>query len=383
MQIPIHLLTTLPDPHAEGARVMGICNSCRYCEGFCGVFPAMERRIDFTRLDMDYLANLCHNCGACFHSCQYAPPHEFALNLPRTLAQVRVASYRDYAFPRSFGVLYDRQGPWLAVVLVVAFALVMAAAALWKQNSPGVEAAAVGKSFYAIIPHQTMVLLFGVAFGWSILAMVISGWRFYRTLSALDPMTAKAAAGAGQDAASKALRLEYLDGGGDGCVSESDAPSPARRMMHHAVFYGFMLCFASTSIATVYHYAFGWPAPYDLISLPVILGTVGGLAMALGTTAMLMSRLKRDSRIQDNQQQTMDLAFVGLLWAVSVTGLALLAWRETVLMPAMLIIHLASVMGFFILMPYGKFVHGMYRGLALLQHAREQRSPNRFATLDG
>ena len=36
-----------------------------------------------------YLANLCHNCGACLHACQYAPPHEFAVNVPRAMAQVR------------------------------------------------------------------------------------------------------------------------------------------------------------------------------------------------------------------------------------------------------------------------------------------------------
>ena len=31
----------------EVARVMQICNACRYCEGFCAVFPAMTRRIEF------------------------------------------------------------------------------------------------------------------------------------------------------------------------------------------------------------------------------------------------------------------------------------------------------------------------------------------------
>ena len=29
----------------------GICNACRYCEGYCAVFPAIERRIDFARDD--------------------------------------------------------------------------------------------------------------------------------------------------------------------------------------------------------------------------------------------------------------------------------------------------------------------------------------------
>ena len=28
-------------PEAEAARMLQICNACRYCEGFCAVFPAM------------------------------------------------------------------------------------------------------------------------------------------------------------------------------------------------------------------------------------------------------------------------------------------------------------------------------------------------------
>ena len=59
----------------EGARQMAICNACRYCEGYCAVFPAMERRLDFATGDLNYLANLCHNCGECYYACQYAPPH--------------------------------------------------------------------------------------------------------------------------------------------------------------------------------------------------------------------------------------------------------------------------------------------------------------------
>ena len=88
---------------AEAARQMQICNACRYCEGFCAVFPAMTRRLDFTKADIHYLANLCHNCGACLHACQYAPPHEFAVNFPQALAQVRGQTYQEYAWPAAFG----------------------------------------------------------------------------------------------------------------------------------------------------------------------------------------------------------------------------------------------------------------------------------------
>ena len=50
---------------AEARRQLHICNACRYCEGFCAVFPAMTRRLSFDSADVHYLANLCYNCGAC------------------------------------------------------------------------------------------------------------------------------------------------------------------------------------------------------------------------------------------------------------------------------------------------------------------------------
>src|SRR3954470_18465785 len=93
---------------AEGARQMGLCNACRYCEGYCAVFPAMERRLAFGEKDLEYLANLCHNCGECYYACQYAPPQEFDLNFPRTLAEVRAATYRKYARPAALAQAFAR-----------------------------------------------------------------------------------------------------------------------------------------------------------------------------------------------------------------------------------------------------------------------------------
>ena len=95
---------------AEVGRQMTVCNSCRYCEGYCAVFPAMTRRLEFSKADINYLANLCHNCGACLHACQYAPPHEFAINVPQAMAKVRLETYTDYAWPPALGALYKRNG---------------------------------------------------------------------------------------------------------------------------------------------------------------------------------------------------------------------------------------------------------------------------------
>jgi citrate/tricarballylate utilization protein len=84
-------LPELTANEAEVARQMQICNACRYCEGFCAVFPAMTRHLEFGKADIHYLANLCHNCGACYHACQYAPPHEFAINVPQAMASTMAA----------------------------------------------------------------------------------------------------------------------------------------------------------------------------------------------------------------------------------------------------------------------------------------------------
>ena len=57
------------DPVQVGRQVMTVCNACRYCEQYCAVFPAMELRRTFTEADLNYLANLCHNCGECLYAC--------------------------------------------------------------------------------------------------------------------------------------------------------------------------------------------------------------------------------------------------------------------------------------------------------------------------
>src|SRR3984893_8513430 len=120
----------LADPIQEGARILAICNACRYCEGYCAVFPAMERRLNFAEADVNYLANLCHQCAACYYACQYAPPHEFAVNVPKTLAEIRVRSYQQYAWPRFMAGAFRQNERWVRPILLGGMVLAIAAAVL-------------------------------------------------------------------------------------------------------------------------------------------------------------------------------------------------------------------------------------------------------------
>jgi citrate/tricarballylate utilization protein len=354
---------------AEVDRQMQVCNACRYCEGFCAVFPAMTKRLSFSKADVHYLANLCHNCGACLHACQYAPPHEFAVNVPRAMATVRVQTYAEFAWPPALGALYRRNGVTLALATGFALALFLILAlvlqgSLLRQPLAG--------NFYAVFPHNLMVTLFGAVFGFALMALGIGAGRFWRQ-AASGPASRAAAAEATRDA----LRLKYLDGGhGEGCNEADDRFTLWRRRFHHFTFYGFLLCFAATCVATLYHYVFHLPAPYPLTALPVLLGIAGGLALLVGPAGLMWANLGRHRLHGDPAQAPMDRGFIALLFFNSITGLALLAWRDSGAMALLLAIHLGFVMALFVTLPYGKFAHAIYRAAALLKWAIERRQPS-------
>jgi citrate/tricarballylate utilization protein len=355
----------------EGERLFTICNACRYCEGYCAVFPAMERRLSFAQEDLDYLANLCHNCGECYYACQYAPPHEFAVNLPRTLATVRAESYQAFAWPQALAAGFARNGLTVATVI----ALVLAAALALASVMLGAEMFVVrgDGDFYRLIPHPVMVVLFGSVALIMALALTIAAAGAWRSWG--EPPGEIVRPVVWREALADALTLKYLHGGGAGCTYPDARRSRLRRWLHHGAAYGFLLCFASTGVATVYHYGFGWTAPYTLTSLPVVLGTLGGVGLAAGTLGLHLLRAGRDRATVDPRQDGMDVAFGSLLFYVSLSGLALLALRSTGAMGPLLIVHLAAVAALFLTLPYGKFVHALYRLLALAKYALERRRP--------
>src|SRR5258707_12914980 len=149
---------------AEADRLMTVCNSCRYCEGLCAVFPAMEMRRAFPDGDLNYFANLCHGCGACYDDCQFSPPHEFNVNVSKILAEVRADSYKAYAWPSALSGLFDRNALAIAVIAPVSAAAFRSgfvarpdpASAFATRGGPG--------SFYALVPHRPMALIFGGPF---------------------------------------------------------------------------------------------------------------------------------------------------------------------------------------------------------------------------
>ena len=348
---------------AEAQRQVQVCNSCRYCEGYCSVFPAMHQQRDFSIADITQLANLCHNCRGCYYACQYTEPHEFAINLPRVLAQVRQDSWQQFSFPRFAGAAFHQSGLAIAVAVTVGIAVILWLATLIAEVGSG-------GGFYAVMSHSLMVAVFTPAFLLPLFAIGISLRRYWQHSGGGEFALVDL-----RSAIHSAASLKNLSGGhGDGCNYEDrDRFSKARKHVHHAVMYGFLLCFASTSVATLLHYVFNSPAPYPLFSLPKLLGISGGLLLSAGTLAMMMLKRKADPELADTRVRGGEFAFIALLFLVSTSGLLLYALGGTSLMSVLLYLHLGAVLAFFLLMPYSKMVHGFYRLAALTVEERRKR----------
>jgi len=354
-----------PELEQQARRFVEICNACRYCEGYCAVFPAIELRRQFSSGDLSYLANLCHDCRGCYYSCQYAPPHEFALNLPQVLAELRLDTYERYAWPRPLAALFRRNGIAISILTILSISFF-----LWLAKpapSPAVAPSGPG-AFYAVVPEDAMIAITGLAFIFASLSMAIGLVNFWRDTAGLPVPDGSSFLAALADV----LTLRNLGGDGYGCNSRDESFSQSRRYFHHALFYGFVLCFASTCAAAVYEHLLGRLSPYPLLSLPVLLGTAGGVGMLIGTAGLLRIKLAADPAPAAKALLDIDYSFLVLLFVAAVTGLILLALRDTAAMSPLLAVHLGAIVSLFLILPYCKFVHGIYRAAALLRSASER-----------
>ena len=356
----------------EAGRQLVICNACRYCEGYCPVFRAIETRRDFKQGDVFYLSNLCHDCRACYYACMYTPPHEFAINIPQILAEARLETYRRWSWPAFLGPAFKNRS--VTVSLAGGMAALVALLALLFIPSENLFVAHPGPgAFYEVVPYLAMVVGALILFFYGIAVWLRGGARFWsETESALKQKgnwkTFFAAVGA-------ALGLRYLKGGGPGCFYPDERPSSVRRVYHSLTFWGLTSDFISTTLAFIYQDFFHRLPPYKLASAPVMLGSLGGVALIIGTGGLIYYKLRSDREPAAAAAAGMDYVFLVTLGLTALTGMLTLVLRAASAMGSILVLHLACIAALFISAPYGKFVHAVYRTLALVRYEIEQEEP--------
>jgi citrate/tricarballylate utilization protein len=354
--------TPLAGLFAEAERQLVICNACRYCEGYCAVFPALELRRDLTQGDITHLADLCHDCRACFTACMYAPPHEFAINPPGILSAVRRDGYDRY-LPR----LASGRTATMALTAAGAIAA-LAVSTILGSGAAGGGTSSVPGSPYRIIAYPALVTAAVLAIAWGV---AMTGWaaaRYWRDTAGRFTFGGLLAA------TGEAVTLRNLRGGGEECSYPGDDPSPLRRRLHHFVAGGFLLCAGSTVAAGISQDFLGDPPPYPVLSVPVLLGILGGAGLAVGCAGLLLLKRSSDPSRTDAEMSSRDYGLLAGLLVLAATGLLTLVLRDTAAFAPVLVIHLCAVVACFAIFPYTKFVHVIYRFLALVHDRSEARA---------
>jgi citrate/tricarballylate utilization protein len=114
----------------------------------------------------------------------------------------------------------------------------------------------------------------------------------------------------------------------------------------------------------------GIPPPYPLLSVPVIAGTAGGLAMIAGCAGLTV--LKRRS---DPAPAAADYGLLVGLGLLAFTGMLTLLLRATPAYGLVLVAHLATIVVCFAVVPHTRFMHAVYRFLAIVADNIERRRP--------
>lgn len=354
--------STIDETFLEAERQLNICNACRYCEGYCAVFPALESKTLLNRDDIVHLANLCHDCRDCYYACMYAPPHIFAVNPPKILSEIRRYTY-DGNIGSSKGI--DRKDgikPWVIaatsfislLLLILISGKVTRLSSMWANHPSAV-------SPYQIIPYAGIVITMGILFLYGVYKMAINALRYIRQGKVqfnLDALWMSL---------NDVAHLTYLKGGGANCSYPTEKPSPIRRLLHSATSYGFAACLMSTISAAILQDILNMQPPYSLISVPVILGTIGGIGLLVGSSGLVVLKFRSSPEPTDLPMAKRDYLFLAGLISLSITGLLTLILRDYPIYGMMLIIHLTFVAASFVLAPYTKFVHFIYRFIALVR----------------
>ncbi len=329
----------------------------------------MEKRTSFGEADIDYLANLCHDCRECYYACPFTPPHTFAVNIPKTLASARTETYKKFTRPKPLALLFEKQRMYGGLLLPASLLMFVFVAAMGDPSRLFVAQAAVG-SFYGIIPFPVIAGAGLLSLGCVLLLWAQGALDYWREIhgSVTDMFNAKAI----RSSLREAFAHTWFKGGGAGCNYPREEAGARRLYLHSMVFFGFGLDLLSTVSAAVYQDILGVLPPYGYFTAPVLLGTVGGVMIVAGTVGLTYLKAKSEKLLTYRATLDTDYLFMLLLGSVAFTGMGTLVLRDTPYMGIAFAIHMGFVLSVFLLAPYGKFLHFVYRYAALLKRGLEE-----------
>lgn len=338
----------------EAIRQLQICNACRYCEGYCSVWDALDRRHDIAESDVYYFSSLCHDCRECYVVCPFTEPHEYALNIPKILGTVRLETYEKNIKPDFMkGAIrhpLSFSSAVTAISLVGVFLFIFIEKGNFSLFHTYTLEEAISPSIYRI---TTVPIYLYVLFLWA-----LEGYSYWRTIS-----PSSVASGVGIRPVIMGIYDAFshrnFKGGGAGCNFPEEKSRNFRLIFHPMVLFGFIAALISISF---------YPDTSPVFAYPYL---AGSLLMFVGSTSLILGKKISWKSAEVKGMTGIDLPFSILLSLSGITGVILIAFLGSGHDWIVFAIHDAFILSLFLIAPFGKFIHPVFRILALIKNRAE------------
>jgi len=353
-----------------GGESLKKCFQCATCSVVCKLSPEEN---PFPRKEMiwaqwglkDKLLQdpdiwLCYNCNDCSVHCpRGAKPGE-------VLEAVRNYSFMNYAFPKFMGKALS-QAKYLP--LLFGFPIILLLLVLLIQGIPSGEI-----SFREFLPYHYIDVV-AVIFTLLVLTSIIMGVKkFWGNLNKGSKTGQGGSTSTGKFIKSYVwpVVIQILK---HDKFSDCEA-NKLRYYGHLAIFYGFGLCLAATTIVAgcIWLEILLFPQwaefllpPWSLFSMVKLFGNLGGIAILSGCGIVLYNRYSDQDR--SGISTYYDSVFTWVVVGMVLTGFfTQFARMVDIVFLAYLLYGIHLIFVFFLLayLPYSKFAHMIYRTVALV-----------------
>jgi citrate/tricarballylate utilization protein len=228
----------------------------------------------------------------------------------------------------------------------------------------------IAASPYSVVPYGAILALGIASLAVALVLLALGARRYFAHVGPRPAGTSPWRATA--RALHAAATLQYLRSAGVECTYPDEEASPLRRRLHQSLVGGLTLTLAATITAGIEQDLASRPPPYSLVSAPVLLGLVGGVAMLLGGGGLALLKRRADPAPAEAASQAADWAFLGALLVLAASGLLTLIARLSPAYGVLLALHLDAVFCCFVLAPFTKFAHVVYRFCSLVRDEEER-----------
>ena len=347
-----------PDIYAEASRQLQLCNACRYCEGYCAVWEALDRRNEIGRNDVLYFSSLCHDCGQCFTVCPFTEPHEYALNIPKVLGSVRLDSYSANIWPGFLNRLIEYPSVFTSIILALSMTSMFLFVLITKGTLTG------RFTFPQVVSPFDYRLATLSIYAFVLVLWIIEGHRYWSEIN--HGYKQKTGLSAILGGLSDAFGHENFKGGGAGCTYPDSKIRNFRLIFHPMVLFGFLIALVSISF---------YPAFGLLFRMVYLLGSA---MMFFGSAGLMYGRTRSDRTGENPEMRKIDLPFTILLNLGGLTGIILVVFYGSGFDWSVFLIHDALIFTLFLLAPFGKFIHPVFRILALIKNRTERNNDDKL-----